>query len=398
MMSAPTVSALTTLAARGLTHSYIEDDRLFSQTVRSISTRYDTHLVREGVSLRYTAIAALGLAACSVEEQRSALNGSLASELLPRLVVEAVDSEDPGTVALTGWAVAEITGVPEAVLLNRMLQSLRSADLLPTVDTAWMLTAAVAALLCTEVSDSDIALALSVASTARDRLRSAQGAQGIFAHAVPAASLGRWRAHIGCFADQIYPIQALSRWAAFSGDVESLAAANLTAARICGMQGEAGEWWWHYDARTGDVIERFPVYSVHQHAMAPMALFDLAAAGGADHQDAIKLGLRWLDSHPESEAGLVSERFALIWRKVGRHEPRKAARSIAAVTTSLHAGWTLTAVDTLFPVGRVDMECRPYELGWLLYAWLVSAPARDSTLNATASERAALLATEWDER
>ena len=24
----------------------------------------------------------------------------------------------------------------------------------------------------------------------------------------------------------------------------------------------------------------------------------------------------------------------------------------------------------LFPPVRVDYECRPYELGWLLYAWL----------------------------
>ena len=397
-MSARTVSELTTLAARGLAHGFIKDEDLFSQTVRSISTKYDTHLVREGVSLRYTAIAALGLAACSIEAQRSALNGGLASELLPRLVVEAAGSEDPGTVALTSWAVAEITGLPDTVLLDRMRHSLDSADPLPTVDTAWMLTAAVAALRCTGLSDADIACARSVASTASERLRSAQGAQGIFAHAVPAASLGRWRAHVGCFADQIYPIQALARWAAASNDLESLRAANITAARICGLQGAAGQWWWHYDARTGDVIERFPVYSVHQHAMAPMALFDLAAAGGTDHQDSVELGLRWLDSHPESEERLVSERFALIWRKVGRHEPRKAARSIAAVTTSLHAGWTLPAVDTLFPVGRVDKECRPYELGWLLYAWLRSAPTRASAVNGTASERATLGTRERDER
>jgi hypothetical protein len=29
----------------------------------------------------------------------------------------------------------------------------------------------------------------------------------------------------------------------------------------------------------------------------------------------------------------------------------------------------LAVLDTLFPPGSLDAECRPYHLGWVLYAW-----------------------------
>ena len=54
------------------------------------------------------------------------------------------------------------------------------------------------------------------------------------------------------------------------------------------------------------LCEGYPVYSVHQHAMAPMALLDLRAAGGTDYMPAIAKGLQWLDSHPEKSEDMVS--------------------------------------------------------------------------------------------
>lgn len=146
------------------------------------------------------------------------------------------------------------------------------------------------------------------------------------------------------------------------------------------MQGPEGQWWWHYDTRDGSVVEGYPVYSVHQHAMGPMALLDLREAGGADHLGAVAKGLRWLDRHPEVDAPLVSEQQGVIWRKVGRSEPRKAVRMISAVTTALKPGLHLPGLDAIFPPDRVDRECRPYELGWLLYAWLSGGAVVAGTL------------------
>ena len=71
----------------------------------------------------------------------------------------------------------------------------------------------------------------------------------------------------------------------------------------------------------------------------------------------------------ESLEDLVSPRHSMIWRKVGRTEPPKAARAIGAAVTSLRPGTQVPGLDALLPPGAVDHECRPYELGWLLYAW-----------------------------
>jgi hypothetical protein len=122
-----------------------------------------------------------------------------------------------------------------------------------------------------------------------------------------------------------------------------------------------------------------------------MALLDLFEAGGEDHRDAVSLGLSWLRTHPEVFAELVSPEHGVVWRKVGRREPSKAARKMAAVTTSLRPGLHVPGVDAALPPTQIDLECRPYELGWLLYAWFAAptAPLAAPPAGAAAAEAGA---------
>jgi hypothetical protein len=176
---------------------------------------------------------------------------------------------------------------------------------------------------------------------------------------------------VGSFADQVYPIQALARLHGSAADPEALAVANAVAKVICDAQGPAGQWWWHYDSRTGAVVEGYPVYTVHQHAMAPMALLDLAGAGGDAHLAEICRGLRWLAAPPEATAAqLVLEDPPITWRKIARADHRKLVRGVRAASTRLHPRSRVAVLDRMYPPGAVDYECRPYELGWLLLAWL----------------------------
>ncbi|HEY7486774.1 MAG TPA: hypothetical protein VH912_20095 [Streptosporangiaceae bacterium] len=319
-----------------------------------------------GRSLRYAAIVALGVNLLPVETQRAALDGETADELVDRLVRRLTAVTEPvtglGDAALVCWAAAE-AGHPE---LPRALE--RLADLDPgeapvyTVDAAWVVSALAAARAAADVEAH--------LSQARARLLSG-AARRLYAHSLGPKSLVPWyRAHVGCFADQVYPLQALARLHATWSDPPALAAAEAVAERICALQGDAGQWWWHYDARTGKVVEGYPVYSVHQHAMAPMALLDLAEAGGTRHADAIRTGLRWITDPAETDVTLIDEELALIWRKVARNDPRKLIRGLRAVST--RAGTRLAPLDHVFPPTVVDRECRPYELGWLLYAWNTS--------------------------
>lgn len=353
---------LVSLATRGLATAYDADADRFPQTVRAVREPRGVHLQREGTSLRYASIAALGLSRVPLAQQQEILGGLSADEAAALAVRRAQLCDDIGAIALATWAAAE-TGAYARHLVARLWSAVTEGEPLSTVDAAWALTAAVRA---NAVGDTDDLVAAATA-----RLTGHDGPA--YPHALPATGTSRWRAHVGSFADQVYPIQALALAAGLSGERGLLERADRIAATIVAAQGEAGQWWWHYDARDGTVVERYPVYSVHQHAMAPMALFDLWEAGGADHRAAIARGAGWLISHPETLDELVHERYGLVWRKVGRREPPKAARAAGALTTSVRAGLRIPGLDLVLPPGPIDHECRPYELGWLLYAWLSPA-------------------------
>jgi hypothetical protein len=345
------------IAKQGLPQMYRKG--AFVHTVRSDKAN---GVRPEGDSLRYAIDVALGLSFISKDEQRKILGGDTAADLLNLTTARAEFSVDPGAVALAAWAAAEASDIFAGSLLRRLTDLLQSGAPVYNVDCAWALKAALAA---RHLGDTEDLIRL-----ARDRLLGSQSESGLFPHRLPDSSNGRLRSHVGCFADQVYAIQAFSRLSIANGDEAALRAAEKCAARICELQGPDGQWWWHYDVRNGTVVEGYPVYSVHQHAMAPMALLDLREAGGKDHMDAVIKGLRWIDTHPEVDVPLVDEANHVIWRKAARREPNKAVRALSAFTTALRPGLRLPGLDALFPPCRVDYECRPYEFGWMLYAWL----------------------------
>jgi hypothetical protein len=361
-----TVTDLIDRSCRALPHMFRSDRQEFVQTVRRDPSAA-SGLRPEGANLRYTAMVALGTAWLEPERQREVLAGLRASDLAATLAARGAATADLGGSALAAWAAAEVRGEAPTALFDRLLGEIKGSTAQPTVIYAWMLTALVAG---REFGDFGATV-----EQAAERLLTAQGDDGLFPHALPAEASGRLRSHVGSFADQVYPLQALARYHVATGDPRALEAANRTAARIVDLQGDAGQWWWHYDVRTGGVVEGYPVYSVHQHAMGPMVLFDLREAGGADHVAAIAHGLAWLRTHPETRDDLLDDRSGVIWRKVGRREPRKAVRYVRSATTVLHPALRFAALDRVFPPGRIDYECRPYELGWLLYAWLATGVA-----------------------
>lgn len=356
------VGRLLRLAVRGLPAAYLPQTGEFAQTVRGVAGDDGVRLERQGTNLRYAGMAALGLSRLPEPVQREVLAGDTAADVVRRAVPRAERSEDPGAVAMTAWAAAEVCGSFAGTLFARLGALLDDARPLPTVDAAWLLTAAVAA---SPYGDTD-----ALVGRGTPLLQRYLGPGGTYPHVLPPGAQARWRAHVGSFADQVYPLQALARASVLTGDPWLLDAANATARRLCDLQGAGGQWWWHYDSRDGSVVEPYPVYSVHQHAMAPMVLLDLWEAGGEDHRPEVAAGLAWLETHPEVVEELVSDRFGVVWRKVGRREPPKAARALGAMTTSVWPGLHVPGVDRVLPPVLVDHECRPYELGWLLYAWL----------------------------
>jgi hypothetical protein len=250
----------------------------------------------------------------------------------------------------------------------------------PTVELSWALTA----LVVEGSRTTDRALAEEIA---RRLVSSFNPRSCLFPHWPEGAARPWFRSHVTCFADFVYPVQALSHFHRTVGSSQAIEAAQRCADRICRLQGPAGQWWWHYDVRTGRLIEGYPVYSVHQDAMAPMALAALRDAGGDAMTEAAWKGMEWLGSPSElstaagcggqgGATGLPQHRLALIdrdedliWRKVARHEPGKFVRSAQAAASRLHPAFRVPGLGLLFRPGFIDYESRPYHMGWILHAW-----------------------------
>ncbi|MGB6729296.1 MAG: hypothetical protein WBE74_25600, partial [Terracidiphilus sp.] len=204
-------------------------------------------------------------------------------------------------------------------------------------------------------------LAAQVAA-ARKILERNCGHSGIYGHLTLSSPVrGYVRRRIGSFADQVYPTIALARLSQVLDDKDARARALLTAKTMCRLQAPLGEWSWHYDSATGKVVSRYPVYSVHQHAMAPMMLFAAGDAAGCDFSDAIFKGLAWISGNNELHRDFIEPSLGLVWRCIYL-PPFNVYTDAALRFAQLRRG---TASAQL----KIRYECRPYELGWLLYAF-----------------------------
>ena len=185
------------------------------------------------------------------------------------------------------------------------------------------------------------------------------GAGRHLGHLAAGSLTGALRGRIGSFADQVYPIYAFSQFAKVEGSREPLELALGCAQVICELQGPNGEWWWHYNSANGAVVETYPVYSVHQDGMAPMALFALSEASGKDFSMPLSRGLKWISGANDLKFDMRDTQHSLIWRNF--YWPR-STRYVHQIFGSE------MAPKCSDPKLRVNHECRPYELGWALYA------------------------------
>ena len=371
------IDRLRSLALCGLKRMYCRDQGLFAFRARRDS---NGALILEGSSPRYTAIALIGLASEQPDVSVEVLGEGEAARACRRLIDGVEQVSNLGDAALTLWAALAMKDEAASKALDRLVELGPVEGAHPTVEVAWCLAALmVDATLRQEQSD----LARQIA----DRLiRSFVPRSGVFRHWPVDVRGSVLRGHVACFADLVYPIQALAHYHAATGDEAAIQAARRCAEQMCAMQGAEGQWWWHWDLRTGRVIEPYPVYAVHQDAMAPMALLAIQEVTGQTYRSAIERGVRWLldpvelrGPTGEPACSLLDESLGVIWRKVARHEPGKFSRTAQALASRIHRGLRVPGLGWVFRPGRIDYECRPYHLGWLLLAWSNRKLLRDES-------------------
>lgn len=354
---------LTALAIAGLRPMLDPATRLFCH--RLVRTR--SGLVREGVSLRYSAMTLLGL------HRLKSCGKQLPVDIQPILdaLLENVGWMDNiGDVGLVLWLLAEaapdrLNKFHEAMNLEHALERHPGAQEGRTMELAWFLTGLSCAAIARRAELSGVS---DLAAETYRRLEENLGESGIFGHQSGHATFGGLlRGRIGSFADQTYAIYAISRFVAAFEEDEPLSAARNCAEAICGAQGPLGQWWWHYDSASGEAVRGYPVFSVHQDAMAPMALLSLGKLLGEDFSEFVAKGIRWVGGQNELGVDLRDGRAGVIWRGI-----------------QLTAKFQMYLDDFLGMIrNRADVgahreiavlrECRPYELGWLLYAFAEEA-------------------------
>ena len=320
-------------------------------------------LVREGLSRRYTIISLLGLHRAEANGSHSPVD---AKAVLSGLLHKTTWISNLGDLGLLLWLCAlarpeSLEEVCSRLDVQNALAQFREAREGRTMELAWFLSGlahTVLALPANRLKLTDLA------TRAYELLAENQGDQGIFGHLAPKKTVaGVFRGRIGTFADQVYPIYALTRFAQAYQVHSALQMAQRCAEAICKVQGPLGQWWWHYDASTGQVLRKYPVYAVHQDGMAPMALFALGEATRSDYREPILKGLAWINGNNELGRDVRDASAGVIWRSIYRPASWKKYRD--EVCELLRLDQPAVLVGDLMTL----CECRPYHLGWILYAF-----------------------------
>jgi hypothetical protein len=308
------------------------------------------HPEPRGVSLRYSLMTLIGLSTA----ERAGHSHGFDLEAIHAALLERIDDHElrPGDYGLYLWADAEIGGARAdelARLLDTSLERSGGLEEREGMEVAWIVTG-----LALQGRPGGAALELLLT---RNR-----SASGLFFH----RGASGLRRRLPNFATQIYSVLALATVARVGADDRALPAARACADLLLALQLDDGGWPWLYDAPTGRVVEPYEVYSVHQHAMAPMGLLALAEVTGHEpYRAAAVHGLGWIHGRNELELDMVDETEGMIYRSIRRRRPWDRVALYA------NAGAALTRLPRPFRQGLVELNatCRPYELGWLLEAW-----------------------------
>jgi hypothetical protein len=352
------VPELISLATRGLVAMFDPDKQLFCHRLE----RTGLGIVREGWSPRYTIMTLLGLR----ELELAGKDSSFDTQAIYESVVRDTNwIRGLGDFGLLIWLTATFDPDQLGRLFSKFdgetaLDRYSDAREARTMELAWFLAGLAHA---AQTSPKLLSALTDLSVETYHRMEENQGEYGLFGHLSTTNSLaGRLRGRIGSFADQIYPIYAMSKFAKIFQVEDPLGPVLECATAVCGAQGESGQWWWLYDARSGRVSSRYPVYSVHQHGMAPMGLFAVEEATGQSFQQFIYKGLGWIYGRNELDVDMRDDALNLIWRCI---LPKKSQSKYWEMAMSVVRS---SRKDREVGSLRILKEQRPYEFGWLLFA------------------------------
>jgi hypothetical protein len=351
------LTKLMRLAIDGLSPLYDSQRRLFAYQIR------DGQRVPMSMefTLTYTAITALGL--LKAQHNNLEIFDIDVDGMLLALLEHAKDRGWSGDIGLYLWLDAHHEGAHRQALI-RLIRQLIEADSLgriTTMELSWLLIG-----LCYTHQKFPQEETTHLCRVVFEAIAKRVYTSALFPHTM----MSGIRSQIGNFADQIYTVYALATFHASFDNRQALDGSRQCARRLIALQGAQGQWWWHYHAKRGVVVARYPVFAVHQHAMAPMGLLKLAAvAKNEDFSAAIERSLSWLlPTHNELQYAMIDWQQNVIWRDIERARPADYARYLSMGLAEVGITKPIDALERI-AFFKLNREMRPYELGWLLYAF-----------------------------
>jgi hypothetical protein len=177
-----------------------------------------------------------------------------------------------------------------------------------------------------------------------------------------------YRRRFGSFASQTYLAMACYHYGEFIGNPTAIRIANACTRVLIGLQGPMGEWPWFFDARSGRVVDFYEVYSVHQYGMAP-ALLECAERHDVENaRNALVKGFHWILGENQLNRTMLVPELQLSFRsQVRKNELQTKNRRILRSLGNAFAGRSSGLID---PKGvGLRLECRSYELGWIVWSF-----------------------------
>ena len=338
---------LCELTSRFLDQVYSEELALYPFTTSVVEGRYVSDYRQPG-AVRYTINTLLGRLAAEgserVEHELTQLRERYGATL---------GAGDSGLL-LVLLAEAGAADLDEAVAAARSAAEREGLARLNLQDLSWLLWGAARA------AEAGAGYGEPLARELREALRTLEGPAALARH-----THSRLRGDIVSFGSTVYYLRALHEHGRVFGDTESRARFEDGVRAAVRFQGANGEWPWLISVSGGHALDAYPLYSVHQLAMAMLFLFPALELEGVEN--AIRRSYRWVLGENELGVEFAQREPFIVYRSLERAEPLpKLARFARATARSAlrRSAPTKPARQT-----RVNREWRSYEGGWLLYVW-----------------------------
>jgi hypothetical protein len=338
-------------------------------------------LVKSGASIRYSLIAWIGQHSDDTEKASASFRWKLAMARLEQDIESRPDAFTLGDLGLALW-LGTISDQQRSkwylgarrLLLQRLPEEKRRAD---TMELGWALCG------CCHAEDLDRAKVVleSTLDCYNPETRLFSFNRYRPGTAILPSRYG-YRHALGSFASQVYPLVGLSEFTMRSQSARVRQVLLDAASTVVNLQGSGGEWRWIYDVRSGEVVQVYPVYSIHQDGMGPMALMAVMhALRNEKFLGAVELSLKQLLDFRDTQGKPIIEN-GCIWRSINLDVPGPDPADLPFgitpaefknVQDRIRPSWIRgSGPDAVAATSEAKTyalrEARPVCSGWILYA------------------------------